>query len=70
VTSGVYLWWPKQWTWRHLRPAVWFRRGLAGKARDWNWHNTLGLWCAAPLLIVVLTGVVMSFPGPTIWCTE
>ncbi len=39
-----------------------FVGGLRGRARDWNWHNVLGIWCAAPLLVIALTGVVMSFP--------
>jgi uncharacterized iron-regulated membrane protein len=62
VCSGIYLWWPRAWTSRYLRPAIWFRAGLRGKARDWNWHNTIGIWCAAPLFFIVLSGVVMSFP--------
>jgi uncharacterized iron-regulated membrane protein len=41
---------------------VWFRGELKGKARDWNWHNTIGIWCAAPLLVIVGSGVVMSYP--------
>jgi uncharacterized iron-regulated membrane protein len=62
VCSGIYLWWPRAWTRQYLRPAVWFRGGLRGKARDWNWHNTIGIWCAVPLFFIVLSGVVMSFP--------
>lgn len=62
VVSGFYLWWPKQWNWRHLRPVTLFRGGLGGRARDWNWHNVIGFWCALPLFWVVLTGVVMSYP--------
>ena len=41
---------------------MWFRGGLAGRARDWNWHNVIGFWCATPLFLIVLTGVVMSYP--------
>ena len=62
VCSGIYLWWPRAWTRQYLRPAIWFRGGLSGKARDWNWHNTIGIWCAIPLLFIVASGVVMSFP--------
>jgi uncharacterized iron-regulated membrane protein len=62
VVSGFYLWWPKQWTWQRLRPVSWFRAGLAGKARDFNWHNVAGLWGAAPLFLIVLSGVIMSYP--------
>ena len=61
VISGPFLWLPKKWTWQHLAPITWFRRGLSGKARDFNWHNVIGLWCAVPLFFVVLTAVPMSY---------
>ncbi len=59
--SGLYLWWPRNWSWNALRPSVWFVGGLRGKARDWNWHNAIGLWCSPVLIILTLTGVVMSY---------
>jgi uncharacterized iron-regulated membrane protein len=62
VLSGAYLWIPKTWAWRQLRQILWFRRGLAAKARDFNWHNTIGVWSAIPLAIVVASGVVISYP--------
>jgi uncharacterized iron-regulated membrane protein len=62
VASGFYLWFPRNWTWRQVRAVVWFRGGLPGKARDFNWHNVIGLWSAVPLFVVVLSGVVISFP--------
>ena len=61
VVSGFYLWWPKQWTWTQFRSVLWFRR-LQGKARDFNWHNVIGIWSAAPLFLIVLSGVVISYP--------
>ena len=65
VVSGCYLWWPKEWTWKQLRPVVFFRRGLQGKARDFNWHNVFGLWCAAPLFLVVGTAAFFSYSWPS-----
>lgn len=62
VISGFYLWWPKRWTRQHLKPVIFFRQGLSGKARDFNWHNVIGLWCAAPLFFVVLGATVISYP--------
>jgi uncharacterized iron-regulated membrane protein len=62
VVSGLYLWLPRKWTRRQVRNVAWFRRGLGGKARDFNWHNVIGLWMWAPLFLVVLSGVVMSYP--------
>ncbi|MFL6465207.1 MAG: PepSY-associated TM helix domain-containing protein [Bryobacteraceae bacterium] len=61
VISGIYLWFPKQWTSKHIRPAIWFRKNLSGRPRDWNWHNAIGFWCAMPLFFIVLSGVIMSY---------
>ncbi len=61
VVSGAYLWLPKKWSWQHLRPITLFRGGLRGKARDFNWHNAIGMWSAVPLFIVVLSAVPISF---------
>lgn len=61
VTSGVYLWWPRQWTRSALKAITRFNFALSGKARDWNWHNVIGFWCALPLLFIVSTGVIMSY---------
>jgi uncharacterized iron-regulated membrane protein len=59
--SGVYLWWPRTWSARALRPSVWFIRNARGKARDWNWHNVIGAWCAPVLILLTFTGIVMSY---------
>lgn len=61
VVSGFYLWWPRNWNLRSLRNVIWFRRRLPSKARDFNWHNTIGFWSAVPLFIVVLSAVVISY---------
>ena len=62
VLSGAYLWIPRTWAWRYVRQIVWFRRRLPGKARDFNWHHTIGVWSVVPLAIVVASGVVISYP--------
>jgi uncharacterized iron-regulated membrane protein len=62
VLSGAYLWLPRTWTSVQLRAVAWFRGGLRGKARDFNWHNVVGLWSVVPLFIVVVSGVVISYP--------
>ena len=61
ILLGVVLWLPRKPGWKSLRPSIAFRGRLRGRARDWNWHNVVGIWCALPLLVIVLTGVVMSF---------
>jgi uncharacterized iron-regulated membrane protein len=62
ILFGVILWLPRRWSWKGIRASIAFRVGLSGRARDWNWHNVFGIWCAIPLLVIALTGVVMSFP--------
>jgi uncharacterized iron-regulated membrane protein len=59
--SGLYLWWPRQWTWRHVAPVLWFRRRLRGRARDFNWHNAIGFWCAPVLVVLTASGMVISY---------
>ncbi len=66
VITGLYLWFPRKWTRVQVRNVAWFRRGLSGKARDFNWHNTIGLWIWLPLFIIVLSGVLISYP----WATD
>lgn len=62
VVSGIFLWIPRRWSRRSFAAVSLFQRRLKGKARDWNWHHVLGLWAALPLLLIVVSGVVMSYP--------
>lgn len=61
AVTGLYLWWPRKWAWRAVRNVLWFRRGLHGKARDFNWHNTIGFWSLTVLLVLTVSGLVMSY---------
>lgn len=61
LISGSYLWLPKAYTAAALRARLLFRRGLKGKAWDWNWHHVIGIWCLIPLFFIVLSGVIMSY---------
>jgi len=61
VLSGMYLWIPRV-GWRGVRAVALFRTGLRGKARDFNWHNVIGIWSAVPLAIIVATAAPISFP--------
>jgi uncharacterized iron-regulated membrane protein len=61
VVSGIYLWFPRRWTWVQVRSVVLFNPAARGKARDFNWHNVIGWWCAIPLFIVVLSAMPISF---------
>ena len=62
VLSGMYLWVPRVWTWIQFKNVMWFRGGLAAKARDFNWHNVVGIWSAVPLAIVIAGALPISFP--------
>jgi uncharacterized iron-regulated membrane protein len=53
VMLGVYLWWPHRWTRETVRRAMLFDARLRGRARDFNRHKVIGIWCA---------GLVMSYP--------
>ena len=64
--SGLYLWWPKQWTKKALRSVTLFERGLRGRARDWNWHNVIGLWSGPVLIVVTATAMPISYR----WATD
>ncbi len=59
--TGLYLWFPRKWAWRAYRPALWFRNGLRGKAREFSWHNVIGLWSLPVLLVLTISGAVISY---------
>ena len=62
VLSGMYLWLPRVWSWIQFKNVLWFRGGLAPKARDFNWHNVVGIWSAVPLAIVIAGALPISYP--------
>lgn len=65
AVTGMYLWLPRTWSWPGVRAVIWFRRGLAGKARDFNWHNAIGIWSAVPLVFIIVGAAVISYPWAT-----
>jgi len=62
VLSGMYLWMPKAFSFAALRIRLFFRSGIKGRTREWNWHHVIGMWTSIPLFFIVLTGVIMSYP--------
>ena len=60
--SGLILWLPRVWTSAAVRAVAVFRSGLSGKARDFNWHNVIGVWSAAVLIVLTFTALGISFP--------
>lgn len=61
--SGPILWLPAQWSRQHVAAIVRPRLGLRGRARDFNWHNALGLWCAPVLLCLIASALLISYPA-------
>jgi uncharacterized iron-regulated membrane protein len=62
VCSGPFLWLPRTWSRVAVRAGTRLKFSLRGKARDFNWHNAIGIWTCAPLAVIVLCAVVMSYP--------
>ena len=60
AVSGLWIWWPRKWNLRALKPSLWFT-GAKGKARDWNWHNVLGFWFLPVIVVLSATGMVISY---------
>jgi uncharacterized iron-regulated membrane protein len=59
--SGVYIWFPRRLSWKHFKAATVLRRKVKGKARDFNWHTVIGFWSSLVLIVLTLTGVVISY---------
>lgn len=65
IVTGLFLWIPRRWTRLALRQILWFRSGLRPKARDWNWHHVIGFWTLPVLLVLALSGMMISYPWAT-----
>lgn len=61
--TGPLLWWPRKRGAGRFRAIVFFTRTSSPAARDFNWHNVLGIWAAPLLLLIALTGTSISFDG-------
>lgn len=59
--SGVYIWFPRRFSWQNFKSVMWFRRGLKGRTRDFNWHNTIGFWTSLVLIVLTVTGAIISY---------
>jgi uncharacterized iron-regulated membrane protein len=61
LLSGAVLWWPRKWKRSNFRSVAVWRRAVTGKAAHWNRHHVIAMYCALPLLVVVTSGVIMSY---------
>ena len=63
VLSGLYLWLPAFMKWTFFKARLMFRGTYPhSKSRDFHWHHIFGIWAAIPLIAVVYTGAVISYP--------
>jgi len=53
LLSGIYLWWP----FKTLR----LKKAALTPATYWNWHTVLGFWFAPLLLIITVSGIIMTY---------
>lgn len=67
VLTGMVLWLPRRLSAAAWRAVGFFNPRLSGKARDFNWHNSLGIWSAIPLALVVATAMFISYQWPGQW---
>jgi uncharacterized iron-regulated membrane protein len=61
ILSGLTLWLPKTWNKINVRKIAVPNFSAKAKARDFNWHNVAGLWASPFILIVSMTGLIMSY---------
>jgi uncharacterized iron-regulated membrane protein len=65
VVSGFFLWWPRRGARNAGRAILLPKADSYGKPRNFLWHNAVGFWCAPVLFLIVLSGVLMSYPWAT-----
>ena len=63
LLTGPILWLPRRVTRRSVAEGLFFRRGVKGVVRALNWHYVIGIWSVVPLLMIAVTGMVMSYPA-------
>lgn len=63
--SGPLLWWPRKRAngERRFRRITFFVRSTNSVARNFDWHNVIGIWTAPLLFVVAVTGMCISFDG-------
>jgi len=67
LLTGIYLWLPPLWRWAVIRQRLFFNKRVNTlKARDYNWHHVFGIWSLIPLILIVLSGLTISYN----WATD
>lgn len=62
LISGAYLWLPKFMRWSQFRMRLRFASKYPNaKTRDFYWHHIFAAWSFLPLVVIIVTGVIISF---------
>lgn len=61
LVSGLVLWLPRQWTWKHARVGLVPKWKGLGRTSEWSLHTVVGFWLFLPLVTIVLTGLIMAY---------
>ena len=62
LVSGAYLWLPKIFRWVQFRERLRFAKSYRNsQTRDFYWHHIFASWSFIPLLVIIVTGVIISF---------
>lgn len=67
VLTGLYLWWPSPGKWR---AAFTIKRGARGERLNYDLHKLGGLYTAAVLLAVLVSGVSMNLHDQFSWVVD
>ena len=62
VLVGLFLWWPRNGDWRLGLKVKW---GASPERVAYDVHRSVGVYCAAVLLVMLFTGVAMIFKPAT-----
>ena len=63
LVSGAYLWLPKIFRWPLFRQRLKFAKSYRNaRDRDFYWHHIFAAWSFVPLIVIIVTAVVISFP--------
>ncbi|MBY6242117.1 PepSY domain-containing protein [Methylosinus sp. Sm6] len=65
--AGVYLWWPAPGKWI---VALTLKRGARAERLNYDLHKLGGVYSAAVLLAVLMSGVYMNLPTPFLWIVD
>lgn len=59
--TGLYLWFPKRLARAAFRRILWFVPTQESKVRHFNLHNVFGFWALPFLVVIIVSGAVISF---------